>query len=88
MKIPKNIGMNRHVIELVENKQPLYGFIYTFSQVELKTLKTYIKTHLKIQFIQLSKSPADTFILFNKKLGNNFSLCINYRDLKNLTIKN
>ena len=56
--------------------------------MELKTLKTYIKSHLKIGFIQPSKSPAGASILFDKKLDGSFCLCVDYRGLNNLTIKN
>ena len=56
--------------------------------MELEILKTYIKTHLKTGFIRPFKSPASTPILFNKKLDGSFCLCVNYRDLNNLTIKN
>ena len=56
--------------------------------MELETLKTYIKTHLKTGFIQSSKSPAGAPILFNKKPDGNLYLCIDYWGLNNLTIKN
>lgn len=88
MELLKNIGMNEHAIKLVNRKQPLYGFIYIFSPVELEILKTYIKTHLKIVFILSSKSFVYALILFNKKLNNSFCLCIDYQGLNNLTIKN
>lgn len=51
MELLENIGTNKYTIKLIEGKQPLYGFIYIPSLVELETLKTYIKTHLKIGFI-------------------------------------
>ena len=56
--------------------------------MELETLKTYIKTYLKTRFIRPSKSPAGAFILFDKKPDGNLCLCMDYRDLNNLTIKN
>ncbi len=43
--------MNEHVIELIDGKQSPYKPIYALSPVELETLKTYIKTHLKTGFI-------------------------------------
>ncbi len=58
MELPENTGLNKHVIELIEGKQPPYGSIYALSPVEFETLKTYIETHLKTRFIQPSKSPA------------------------------
>ena len=88
MELPDNTGMNKHVIELCESKQPAYGPIYSLSPVELETLKTYIKTHLKTWFIRPSKSPVGASILSDKKLDGSFSLCVNYWGLNNLTIEN
>ncbi len=56
--------------------------------MELETLKTYIETHLKTGFIRPSKSPADAPILFDKKPDGSLRLCVDYRGLNNLTIKN
>ncbi len=88
MELPENTGMNEHVIELIEGKQPPYGPINALSLVELKTLEAYIKTHLKTGFIRPSKSPASAPILFNKKPDVSLRLCVDYRGLNNLTIKN
>lgn len=71
MKLPENTGINEYIIELIKRKQLLYWSIYTRNSVELETLKTYIETHLKIEFICPSKSSASTFILFDKKFDSN-----------------
>ena len=47
----ENTEMNKHTIELEEDKQPSFGPIYSLELVELKTLKTYIKTNLANSFI-------------------------------------
>ena len=88
MELPENTSMNEHTIELVKDKQPPYGLIYSLGPVELETLKTYIETHLKTAFIRLFKSPAGASIFFDKKLNGSLCLCINYRGLNNVTIKN
>ena len=80
--------LNEHAIDLEDGKQLRYGPIYSLRPVELKTLKIYIKTHLKTGFIRPSKSPAGAPILFDKKLDGSFRLCVNYRGLNNLIIKN
>ena len=85
---PENTGMNEHAIELEEGKQPLFGPIYSLGLVELKTLKTYIKINLANNFIRPSKSPAGAPILFNWKPNGSFRLCVDYRDLNNIKIKN
>ena len=69
--------INIHVINLEEGKQPLYGSIYSLGPMELKTLKTYIKTNLANGFIRLFKSFADATILFNKKLDKSFQFYTN-----------
>ncbi len=56
--------------------------------MELETLKTYIKTHLKTRFSQLSKSPKSAPILFDKKPDSSLRLSVDYQGLNNLTIKN
>ncbi len=88
MELPENTGINEHAIELVRDKQPPYRPIYSLSPVELETLKTYIKTHLKTRFISPYKSPTGAPIFFDKKPDGSFCLCVDYRDLNNLTIKN
>ena len=88
MELPKNTGINKHAIELQDDKQPPYGPIYSLKLVELETLKTYIETHLKTGFIWHFKLPAGAPILFNKKPDGSLWLCVNYRGLNNLTIKN
>ena len=47
----ERIGINKHAIKLVDDKQPLYGPIYSLGLVELETLKIYIKTNLANSFI-------------------------------------
>ncbi len=88
MELPEITGINEHAIELVGGKQPPYGPIYSLSPVELETLKTYIETHLKTRFICPSKSPAGAPVLFDKKPDGSLRLCVDYRGLNNLTIKN
>lgn len=84
----KNIDSNKHAIKLVDDKQPHYGPIYTLSPIELETLKTCIKTHLKTGFMQPFKSAAGAPILFDKKSDHSFYLYIDYQSLNNLIIKN
>ena len=87
-ELPENTGMNEHTIELEKSKQSLFGPIYSLGPVELETLKTYIKTNLANGFIRPSKSPAGAPILFDRKPDRSFCLCVDYRGLNNITIKN
>ena len=84
----KQTGVNEHDIKLEKGKQPPYRHIYSLWPIELKTLKTYIKTNLANGFIQTSKLPTSAQILFIRKPNNSFCLYINYQGLNNLTIKN
>lgn len=56
--------------------------------MKLQTLKTYIETNLVNSFIRPFKSPVGVPIPFVKKPNRSFQLCINYRNLHSLTIKN
>ena len=56
--------------------------------MELETLKAYIETNLANGFIRPSKSPAGAPILFDRKSDGSLRLCVDYRGLNNLTIKN
>ena len=87
-KLPKHTGINDYAIELVDGQQPLYEPIYSLRPVELETLKAYIETNLANGFIRPSKSPAGAPILFDQKSDGSLRLCVDYRGLNNLTIKN
>ena len=86
--LPERTGANEHTIKLEESKQPPYRSIYSLGSVEFETFKTYIKTNLSNGFIRTSKSPASAPILFVCKPNNSLRLCVNYRGLNNLIIKN
>ena len=51
MELPENIGINKHAIKLIKEKQLSYKSIYALNPVELEILNAYIKTHLKTGFI-------------------------------------
>ena len=80
--------INDHAIELVNGQQLPYKPIYSLEPVELETLKAYIKTNLANGFIRPFKSLAGAPILFDRKSDGFFWLCVDYRGLNNLTIKN
>ena len=86
--LPERTELIEHAIDLENGKQPPYGPIYSQGLVELETLKTYIKIHMKTGFIRPSKSPASTLILFGKKPDGSLYFCVDYWGLNNLTIKN
>ena len=88
MMLPECNKLNKYAIKLEDGKQLPYRLIYNLGPIELKTLKTYIKIHLKTGFIWPFKSFADALIFFDKKPNGNFCLCNDYQSLNNLTIIN
>ena len=87
-ELPEHTGISNHAIELIDGQQLPYGLLYSLGPLELETLKAYIETNLANGFIRLSKSPAGAFILFDRKSDGFFRLCVNYKILNNLTMKN
>ena len=81
-------GANEHAIKPEEDKQPPYGPIYILGPVELEIPKTYIETNLANGFIWASKALVAALILFVRKPNGSLYLCVNYRGLNNLIIKN
>lgn len=75
-------------IELEPGTQPPFGPIYGLTQPELHALKEYIDEHLAKGFIRHSKSPAGAPILFVKKKDGSLRMCVDYRGLNKITIKN
>lgn len=58
-------------MKLINGKKLSHGLIYALSLIVLKTLKIYIKIHLKTGFIQYSECYIDAFIQFHKKSDSN-----------------
>jgi hypothetical protein len=75
-------------IELQEDAQPPFGPIYSLSQNELVALRDYLDENLAKNFIQHSKSPTGAPILFVKKKDGSLQMCVDYRGLNKVTIKN
>ena len=75
-------------IDIEDVAQVPFGPIYNLSQDELATLKEYIDENLAKGFIRHSKSPAGAPILFVKKKDGSLQMCVDYRGLNKVTIKN
>ena len=78
VKLPKYTEINNHTIELIDDRQLPYGFIYSLGLVELEISKVYIKNNLANGFIRPSKSPAAASIFFDKKPDSSLRLCMDY----------
>ena len=81
-------GSDDHAIDLIDGAEPPHGPIYSLSEDELKVLKAYIDKHLANGFIRYSQSPAGAPILFSRKKNGGLRLCVDYRGLNDLTVKN
>ena len=77
-----------HEIPLQEGKVPKYHQIYGLNEEQLKALREYLDENLEKQYIQPSKSPAGYPILFVPKKNGKLRLCVDYRQLNDITIKN
>jgi hypothetical protein len=75
-------------IDLEPGSQPPFGPLYSLSELELKSLSAWIDEHLSKGFIRASSSPAGAPILFVKKKDGTLRLCVDYRGLNKITIKN
>ena len=64
IELPEYTEINDHDIKLVDDRQFLYGLIYSLGLVKLEILKTYVKNNLANGFIKSSKSSAKLPILF------------------------
>jgi hypothetical protein len=74
-------------IKIKEGEEPRFMPIYQLSQKESATLQEYIKENLKRGYIRKSTSPAGYTILFVPKKGGELQICVDYRPLNAITIK-
>ena len=77
-----------HRIELVANSSPPSRPTFRMSESELVELKSQLAELTKSRFIQPSKSPFGAPILFVKKKDGTTRMCVDYRALNDITIKN
>ena len=75
-------------IDLIPGTRPLSFALYRMSPLELNELKKQIEELLAKGFIRLSVSPWGVLILLVKKKDGSVKLCIYYRQLNKVTIKN
>ncbi|GAA5880159.1 hypothetical protein JCM1840_007634 [Sporobolomyces johnsonii] len=75
-------------IDLEPGKTVPPSRIYPLSTKELEVLADYIETNLKTGFIRPSTSPIGAPILFIKKKDGTLRLCVDFRNLNSITIKN
>jgi hypothetical protein len=76
-----------HKIILQEGKLPPVCLLYSMSHEELKALRKFLDENLEKGFICASTSPVVSPVLFVKKLYGDLRLCVDYRKLNAVTVK-
>ncbi|TYK18600.1 pol protein [Cucumis melo var. makuwa] len=75
-------------IELEPGTAPISRAPYRMAPAELKELKVQLQELLDKGFIRPSVSPWEAPVLFVKKKDGSMRLCIDYRELNKVTVKN
>ncbi len=86
--LPSHCSLINHHISLKNDSKLVYDLIYHLSKLEFKVLEKYIKKYLKKRFIHSFTSSFDSSVLFVKKLDSSLRLCVDYRALNRMTVKN
>ncbi|GKC87177.1 putative reverse transcriptase domain-containing protein [Tanacetum coccineum] len=75
-------------IDLIPGVAPVARAPYRLAPSEMKELFVQLQELSEKGFIRLSLSPWGDLVLFMKKKDGSFRMCIDYRELNKLTIKN
>nr|GEY17703.1 reverse transcriptase domain-containing protein [Tanacetum cinerariifolium] len=75
-------------IKLIPGAAPVARAPYRLASSELKELSDQLKELSEKGFIRSSSSPWGALVLFVKKKDESFRMCIDYRELNKLTVKN
>jgi hypothetical protein len=76
-----------HHIPLLEGKTPPFEPIRALDENRLRALREYLETNLKRGWIRESTSPAGAPIHFVQKKDGSLRLCVDYRGLNAITVK-
>nr|GFC93901.1 putative reverse transcriptase domain, aspartic peptidase domain protein [Tanacetum cinerariifolium] len=75
-------------IELIPGSEPISKAPYRMDLIELKELKDQLRELLERGFIRPSVSAWGAPVLFVRKKDGSMRLCIDYRELNKITIRN
>ncbi len=77
-----------HKIPLIKDTKLPFGPIYSLSTMEMNSLKDYLNEMIEKGFIRASSSPIGSPVLFVKKKDGTLRLCVDYRALNAITVRN
>ncbi|XP_059654537.1 uncharacterized protein LOC132301286 [Cornus florida] len=90
-ELPKKLPPRRevdHQIELEPGSKPPALVPYRMAPSELEELRRQLKELLDASYIRPSKAPYGAPVLFQRKKDGSLRMCIDYRALNKVTIKN
>lgn len=90
-ELQKNLPPSRaidHKIDIVPGAKPPARAPYRMSPLELAELRKQLTELLDAGFIQPSKAPYGAPVLFQKKQDGSLCMCVDYRALNKVTVKN
>nr|GFC60516.1 putative reverse transcriptase domain-containing protein [Tanacetum cinerariifolium] len=92
-QVDKKPGASGHVFAITEGhaaktSEPISKAPYLMALIELKKLKDQLQELLERGFIHPSVSPWGAPVIFVKKKDGSMRLCIDYRKLNKITIRN
>ncbi|KAJ1045058.1 hypothetical protein NDA10_006664 [Ustilago hordei] len=86
-KLPHHTEHDLH-LELIEGGKPPQGPLNLKGPKEMSELRRYLDENLEKGFIRPSKSLAQSPVLFVPKKDGGLRLCVDYRGLNEITVKN
>ncbi|KAK4695939.1 hypothetical protein P7C70_g8461, partial [Phenoliferia sp. Uapishka_3] len=87
-KLPRHRSGVDHKIPIQDDTKIPESRIYPLSESELESIRKYLEENLKRGFIRPSSSPVAAPILFVKKKDGSLRLCVDFRNLNSVTVKN
>ncbi|KAK4701806.1 putative transposase, partial [Phenoliferia sp. Uapishka_3] len=86
--LPRRRDNVDHKIPIQEGTKIPESRIYPLSESELESIRKYLEENLKRGFIRPSSSPVAAPILFVRKKDGSLRLCVDFRNLNSVTVKN
>ncbi|UTT89899.1 hypothetical protein NDA17_006194 [Ustilago hordei] len=83
-----DLTMRRPTLHVDRRRKPPQGPLYLKGPKEMSELRRYLDENLEKGFIKPSKSPARSPVLFVPKKDGGLRLCVDYRGLNEITVKN